>query len=93
LFRKNKEIKAEGETMKTILIFLLLLVSLMTLIITLDMIMGTNFNQALPNLRKPFEISEASEYFIIITLIAFLILKPVISYLIKKRAKTSSNKN
>jgi hypothetical protein len=93
MFRKNKRIKVEGETMKIIFVFLLLLVSLMSLIIMLDMIMGSNFNQALPNLRKPFEVSESSEYFIITILIGFLVLKPVVSYLMNKRTKTSSNKN
>jgi hypothetical protein len=59
----------------------------------LDLIMGTNFNEALPNLRKPFEVSEPSEYFIDFFLLAFFILKPIIVYLINKITKTSSNKN
>lgn len=93
MFRKNKRIKVEGETMKIIFVFLLLLVSLMSLIIMLDMIMGSNFNEALPNLRKPFEVSEPSEYIIITVLIGLLALRPIINFLINKRTKTSSNKN
>jgi hypothetical protein len=82
--------KDEGEAMKIFFVFLLLLIGLMAFIIMLDLIMGTNFNQALPNLRKPFEVSEPAEYFIFFVLLVFPIIKTFVVYLINKKTKTSS---
>lgn len=83
--------KDEGERMKTYFVSLLLLFSVLSLVVMMDVIMGTKFNEIIPKLRKPFEVSEPTEYFITFTLLAYLFLKPIIVFLIKKKMKSSSS--
>lgn len=91
-YGKIEKIRDEGEAMKIFFVTILLAISLLSLILLMDLIMGTKFNQMFSNLLKPFAVEEPAEYFIIFGLLAFLIIKPIIVFLVKKITKTSSSK-
>lgn len=78
--------------MKIVFVTILLAISLLSLILLMDFIMGTKFNQMIANLLKPYQVTEPAEYFIFFVLLAFLIFKPIIVFLVKKITKPSSSK-
>lgn len=84
--------KDAGVQMKIYFVTFLLLIFLILLIIFPDLLMDYNFNQALPNLRKPFEVSDPAEYVLTLLLLGTFFIKPAITYIGNKKKKSTTGK-
>lgn len=77
--------------MKIFFITILLAALMLGLILTLDIKMGTPSSNLLLKMKRPFEVPEPAEYFIVIVFLTMIIAKPLGSFLKKKgKQKTSA---
>lgn len=81
-------------TLKIFFVSILLAAVLFILITILDMILGINFSHLFATLKKPYQVPEASEYAVVLSILTFFIAKIIFDYLKKKNKKNpSSNEN
>ncbi len=77
--------------MKIFFVTILLAALMLGLILTLDIKMGTPSSNLLLKMKRPFEVPEPAEYFIVIVFLTMIIAKPLGSFLKKKgKQKTSA---
>ena len=76
--------------MKILLITGLLAFLLLTLIISLDLILGTEPRSVIWKAMNPFRVMEPAEYVIVLLFILFFLLKILLTFLKKKKEENPS---
>jgi hypothetical protein len=71
--------------LKLFLVTVLLAISLLALIISLDLIMGVRFRGVIWKALNPFQVMETAEYIIILLFILGFLIGTIGSYLKKKK--------
>ncbi|WP_342430817.1 hypothetical protein [Neobacillus sp. FSL H8-0543] len=70
----------------------LLAVSLVSLIVLIDLIMGHNFSGVIKKGLNPFQVMEPGEYVIVFLFVFYIVIKTVYST-VKKKYTENSNQN
>jgi hypothetical protein len=75
-------------TMKLLFVILLLSTTLFSLIVTIDLFMGTKINYLLIKEMNPFQVMEPAEYALIFILSSSVLVATIISFIKKQKKKS-----
>jgi uncharacterized membrane protein YwaF len=79
--------------MKILFVTFLLASTLFSLIVTIDLFMGTKINYLFIKETNPFQVMEPAEYALIFILATSVLVTAVISFLKKRKKKSQGNSN
>lgn len=75
--------------MKVFFVTMILGIGIFTLIISIDLLMGTKIDQLPQKEINPFQVMEPAEYFLIFLVAFFIVLNIIISFFKKKKGAKS----